>query len=267
LAVDHGWYSAEKPSAFHFSKVFSKAYQDDMRQWRGLQLLTGKSDSIMKVPPEGLAFTISPKKKVSLKNIMSLLRDHYQGTVYENDAASNPNWNKFRTICNSTTQYSVIAQLRNWLPWPAGGLLWVSFGRPDCHPYLPWYTAVDSIPEYYRSTTCIQSPDSALAYHFKPLPRTFEYDPRSAFWIQNELENIIDMDYQGSISHIVPVREAIEDRLIEFQDEFESSMLRLWKREPASAKLYCQELLESATNETMQKSIRMIRYLKGMNFK
>ena len=267
LAVKQGWIEPTSAGISHFSKLFSETYQDDLRQWRGQQLLSNEQDSIMHVPSGGFPDVIRSKNKASLKDVMALLRDQNQGTVYEEIAGGNPNLAENRTICNSATQYSVVAQLRNWLPWPASGLLWVSFGRPDCHPYLPWYTAVDSVSAEYRSTTRFQSPDSARTHHFDSLPGTFVYDPRSAFWIQNELENIIDMDYQASISVILPVRQAIENRLIDFQDEFESSMLRLWKKEPDSARRYCRELIQSGTDETLQKSIRMIRHLKGVNFK
>jgi len=270
LALDQGWYHPDSSTEFNFSAVFAKGDSNDHRPWRAQQLITGKFDTIMLESENNLTFAVYPKKKISLEKIMSLLRDRDEGIDHAKQAfdltGMNSNQITLRTICNSTTQYAVVAQLRNWLPWPAIGVLWVSFGRPDCHPFLPWYSAVDSIPEYYCNIPNIQSPDSALSHHFNSLPGTFRYDPRSAFWIQNELENIMDMNYNESLSRIIPVRNAIEKNLIDFQQEFESSMLRLWKKDPDLATLYCRELLLSATEETLQKTIQMIKWLKTHNF-
>ncbi|MBN2104448.1 C69 family dipeptidase [bacterium] len=271
LALDQGWYDPENSEEFDFSVIFSIPPQNDLRQWRVQQLVTAKTDTMMKKAKRGFPFAVYPKKKISYNKILSVLRDHYDKTIYEKQTADstgmNPNRIIPQTICTSTTQYSIVAQLRNWLPWPASGLFWICFGRPDCHPFLPWYSAIDSIPDYYQNTPHIESPDSALAYHFNPVPGTFRYDPHSAFWIQNELENIIDMNYHESLPQVTPVRQAIETRLIAFQQEFESSMLRLWKKDPDSAGLYCRELLVSATEETLQKTIQMIKWLKTRNFR
>jgi dipeptidase len=287
LAASNGWVESENQAKFDFRQVFARDGGKDLRQWRVQSMITGKKETVMTARPEDLPFTVYPEAKVSLKDLMKILRDHFEGTSYAlQDSAGisatdttgcygvdrrliriNPNISTNRTLCTYKTQYSVIAQLRNWLPWPAGGVLWVSFGRPDCHPYIPWYAALDSVPEAYRSFSGISDPKQALDAHFNPPEEMFDYNARSAYWIYNELENIIDMDYYKSMESVRPVRNSIENRIIDFQNDFESSLLRLWKKDPESTGRYCRELLESATEESVKKSIHLIQMLKTTNFR
>jgi dipeptidase len=287
LADSNSWIESESNTEFDFRQVFAKDEGKDLRQWRVQNLVMGKEESVMGARPQDLPFAVYPKTKVTLKSLMKILRDHFEGTKYAlQDSAGisgvdtagccgmntrlirmNPNISVNRTLCTYKTQYSVIAQLRNWLPWPAGGVLWVSFGRPDCHPYIPWYAALDSVPGAYQNFSGISDPQQALDSHFTPQPETFDYNPRSAFWIFNELENITDMDYYQSIERVRPVRDSIENRIIDFQSDFESSLLRLWKKDPESTGRYCRELLESATEESLKKSIYLIQMLKTTNFR
>ena len=287
LAVSNSWIQSEDQSEIDFRHVFSKNESEDLRQWRAQNMVMGEKETVMHTQPDGQPFAVYPKTKVTLKSLMKILRDHFEGTEYalkdslriaELDTAAcfgmdmrligmNPNKMINRPLCTYKTQYSVIAQLRNWLPWPAGGLLWVSLGRPDCHSYLPWYVALDSIPEVYFNASGISDPQTALETQFNPTKKTFNYDPRSAFWIYNELENIIDMDYYHSMEQVRPLRNSIENRIIEFQGDFESSLLRLWKKDPESTGLYCRGLLESATDESLKESIHLIQILKTINFR
>ena len=58
-----------------------------------------------------------------------------------------------RPICHSTTDYSAVWQLRDWLPDDIGGVLWVAPSRPCSSTYIPFYGSITSVPAAFTGRT------------------------------------------------------------------------------------------------------------------
>jgi len=290
-AIARGWYNASSALPFDFSaayraqagsssKFVKRGY--DARQWQGQRLVTGKSVSEEEARKNGLPFAVIPAQKLTVQDISAVMRNHFEGTPYgpagsremvkalqsqtkgglPRRIAINPNRMSERTICTSTTQYSIVAQLRSRLPADLSCVLWTSMGRPDCHAFLPWYKGLISIPEHYRNTPGLNDPESALLSHFKPVPGTFDYDGSAIFWQFNDLENLVDLNY--SVFREVADREwtSFENEIHAMQADFETSALAVYKKSPENGRRYLTRHTHSLCDQALRKVIKLTHTLK-----
>ncbi len=135
---------------------------------------------------------IKPAKKVSMKNVADVMRDHYEGTPMDmtTDIGAGGNALPYRwrpmsfkyegkTYCNERaiatqqTGFWFVAQSRGWLPDQIGSLIW--FGCDDAATsYLtPIYVCTYEAPESFREGN----------------GSMVEYSATSAFWITNRVAN------------------------------------------------------------------------------
>ena len=150
-------------------------------------------DYVMGYDLEGdLPLFIRPNKKLTVKDIADVMRDHYEGTPLDmtQDIGAGGNalpyrWRPMtfsvdgteyvneRAIATQQTGYWMVGQARNYYPDLIGGLLW--FGTDDAATsYLtPIYTNTDKIPECFREGN----------------GNLLTYSPTSSFWINNRISN------------------------------------------------------------------------------
>ena len=135
---------------------------------------------------------VKPARKITMKNVADVMRDHYEGTPMDmtTDIGAGGNalpyrWRPMdfeyggktyvneRAIATQQTGFWFVGQSRGWLPDMIGGLLW--FGTDDAATsYLtPIYTSIKSVPE------CFAEGNGSM----------LEYSPISAFWICNRVAN------------------------------------------------------------------------------
>ena len=135
---------------------------------------------------------IYPRKKVTVKAVADVMRDHFEGTPmdmtqdigaggnalpyrwrpltweYEGDKYVNE-----RAIATQQTGFWFVGQSRNYVPDQVGGILW--FGTDDAATsYLtPIYTCINEVPE------CFREGNGDLLH----------YSETSSFWINNRIAN------------------------------------------------------------------------------
>ncbi len=198
-AVKRGWYNPEKDGAFDFARAYSDpddlaSMANVLRQWRGTNLLAAKSHKV----EERLPFSFKPRRDLQLNDLFLVLRDHYEGTKYDlSDHYRNgsPNSGKNRTICTESTQYALVAQLRDGLPAEIAHVVWICFRRPDSNAFSPWYVSSRRLPDGYR----MDSGANALKNHFNPVnPQAFE-DSGLAFNTFARLSETVDKQYKNRI--------------------------------------------------------------------
>ncbi|MDR1500435.1 MAG: C69 family dipeptidase [Tannerellaceae bacterium] len=131
---------------------------------------------------EELPLSVKPEKAVSAADVMSLLRQTYEGTAWdmtagltvETDAAGgkgketvvSPSANPwmtsatvamlngirdsvvvpYRLIAVPQCSYSHVIQLRDWLPDAIGGVAWMSFDNPGQSPRFPVFCGAKNLP-------------------------------------------------------------------------------------------------------------------------
>ncbi|MBE3110198.1 MAG: C69 family dipeptidase [Acidobacteria bacterium] len=151
-AVKNGWYDEARDGPFDFKKAFERPANRELvsdgntlRHWRGLVLLSGKEWELGRDYP----FSSKPGKKVAAEALMTILRDHYEGTEYDATdgyKTGTPNRTKFRTICTSSTINSFVVSLDPKLPEPISVSIWLAMGKPDTTAFLPLYYGVENLP-------------------------------------------------------------------------------------------------------------------------
>ena len=152
-----------------------------------------------------LPLWIRPDHKISLHEVMELMRDHFEGTPMDmtQDVGAGPfhcpyrwrpmNWvyngQKYiheRAISTQQTGFSFVAQCRKGLPNGLGGILW--FGVDDTYStvYCPMHCGITQIPE------CFREGNGSMT----------EYSETSAFWLFNRVANYAYSRYDSMIVDI-----------------------------------------------------------------
>jgi dipeptidase len=148
----NGWYDETKDGPFDFKKAFNRPSRrglvsdgNTLRHWRGLNLLCGHKWEISDDYP----FSAKPEKKITAEDLMTVLRDHYEGTEYDATdgyKTGSPNRTKFRTICTASTINAFVVSLNGKVPEPLSVSVWLALGKPDTTIFLPLYCGIESLP-------------------------------------------------------------------------------------------------------------------------
>lgn len=198
---------------------------------------------------ERMPLYVKPGKKLSVQDVMGLMRDHYNGTEldmttgvgagpYGNPMRARPLTWKYngeeyfneRPISTPQTGWSFISQSRSHLPNEVGGLLW--FGMDDTYTtvWFPVYAAVTDVPENYRKGL------GSLSH--------FTWD--SAFWVFNAVANFAYPRYNVVIDDIKTVQNQLEGQFLLRQKEVEEKAAKLL----SSSRAECLLFLTNYTKES-----------------
>lgn len=235
---------------------FFNRYVEDMERY--IDFVDGRHIGQSEVMP----LYFKPKQKLSRQNVFSAMRDHYEGTPFDitKDAGSGIygapyrptplSWEykgkqyfNERPISTQQAAYTVVAQLRSWLPDALGGILWWGNDDPNMVAYTPVYCCTRQVP------LCYDTPDANDV--------TFSWD--SAFWLCNWVANMVYPRY----SMLFPALAASRDEIEQIQDkelpDFESKVLAIIKNEHDVEK--AQTFLEKQTNIYAEKMMRQWKKL------
>ncbi|MCG8407833.1 MAG: C69 family dipeptidase [Phycisphaerales bacterium] len=187
---------------------------------------------------EPLPLWIKPEKKLGVRDVMELMRDHFEDTELDmtKDIGAGPyelpyRWRPLtwkvgkkeylneRATSTQQTGFSFVAQSRSWLPDPIGGVLW--FGVDDTYStvYVPMYCGMTEVPRSYAVGT--GSFDE------------FTWD--SAFWTFNFVSNYAYLRYNDMIEDVRLVQRDLEGRFIADQPRIEAAAEVLYKKSPGQA--------------------------------
>ncbi|MBN2198336.1 MAG: C69 family dipeptidase [Candidatus Aminicenantes bacterium] len=196
---------------------------------------------------------IKPDRKLSLKDVMGIMRDHYEGTPFDMtkglDAGpfgcpvrcrdltwevDGVRYSWERPISTQQTGFSFISQSRDWLPDAVGGVTW--YGVDDTYTtcYVPLYCCIEDVP-----------PSFAVG----DLQR-FSWD--SAWWVFNFVANYANLKYAYMIKDIQDVQSDLEGQCLALQPVIEKTALELRATDP---KLMVQYL----TNHSVSQGERVVK--------
>ncbi|MFH1006260.1 MAG: C69 family dipeptidase [Candidatus Latescibacterota bacterium] len=272
-AVQRGWYDPDGEEPFSYKKAyespekggFEAEHGCDSRQWRGQCLVTGTEIPLPVHEP--LPFSVKPDRKLTVQHMRDILSDHLEGTPFDKSNAYHSGSphdlmnSGDGSICSQQNQEAAVFQLRNGLPPEVGCVYWRTTAASCSGVLTPWYIGITETPDGYFLQEN-RTEDARLAFHSDPPPETFEYDPDKAFWIFNELENLVDLDYRGNIEVVRAVWEEFETRVFEMQPAIEQAALQLLKRDTALGRAYLTDYCSSVALEAMEKAKRISLQLK-----
>jgi dipeptidase len=272
FTIEHGLYDPESGEKFSCAEVYSDnklhmKYGMSMpkyntrRIWGGIRLLAPSKN----LDPEADQFPlfVKPDRKLTPKDLLMVLKDHYQGTKYDLYARNqdkykysttyldenfqyqfSPSWNTERIIGTSRSITSWVAQLRDWMPNPIGGVLWGGIAAAWATAHIPWYVGITKTPEPYNIGTNEQNGRS-------------EYDPNSAYWTYRTISTLVNLFYRMTIDDVLPFWERWEDKLYSVQPAIEKTALELYKTDKSLA-------IEYLTDYSCSKAIEAMKIAKNM---
>jgi dipeptidase len=181
---------------------------------------------------EPLPLWIKPDKKLSVRDLMEYLRDHYQGTDLDlsKGVGAGPfscpyRWRPMtwkvdgktylheRSIATQQTGFSFVSQSRSWLPNSVGGVLWFGMDDTNSTVYIPMYCSINEIPPSF----------AVGAGNFNE----FSWD--SAFWVFNFVANYAYLRYKDMIQDIKIVQQQFEGQFMAAQPEVDKTAVQLLK--------------------------------------
>lgn len=209
---------------------------------------------------EPMPLYVKPKQKLSVRDVMNSMRDHYEGTpfdvtqdcgagVYGAPYRPTPLYfeHKGKKYFNErpiSTQQSAcvfVAQLRSWMPNAVGGVLWFANDEANMAAFTPVYCSTTTVPSCY---------DDKSASDVK-------FSWNSAFWVCNWVANMTYPRYSQLFPSVEAVRNELEDTYAAKQAEVEAKALALYKESPAQAQAY----LNAYTNATAMDMLKRWREL------
>jgi dipeptidase len=228
-------------------------------------------DFIMGESDNRMPLFIKPQKKVTSRDVMNIMRDHFEGTALDmtQDAGAGAykvpyRWRPLtwevdgqeylneRAIATQQTGFSFVAQMRNWLPNPVGGILWFGVDDADASVYVPMYAGIQSAPHEFA-----EGNGNMLQ---------FSWD--AAFWVFNWVSNMSYSRYSYMIDDIRKVQKELEDKFEQMQPAIDNTASTLYEQDPELAEQFLTEYSHNQSKITVDKwqnlgQFLMIKYLDG----
>lgn len=145
----------EKDGKFHLALTYGDGNKDYdvVRIWAGQNKLSPSNPVEYDLNKTYDLFR-KPDKKITVKDVMNVLRDRYEGTEF--DANDDKNRGKVRPIGDETNLESHILQIRKDLP----SVLWLAMANVEHSVYVPFYENVTTTPKSYSVDNASYNPDS-----------------------------------------------------------------------------------------------------------
>ncbi len=248
-AESNKWYNPHKDTVFNFREAYAdpgslKNKGNTVRHMSAINLLSEKQYEA----DDDFPFSFKPDNKVDLHVLFSILRNHNEGTEYdetEGYTKGNPH-EGVRAICSATTQYGFVAQLRSKMPRAIGALLWLAPFRPCVHPFIPWYEGMTDMPKDFA----IGDYRAALSSHFEPIENLNKFAPDHKFLLYVKDAKNIDRTYGKQIGQIIKNIDAFENDIISGQSAYEKRLIEIYnmdKKEGAKMMTdYCDKYIQQS---------------------
>lgn len=257
FARENGWYDGPD-SEFSFCDAYCPAYFGGLRgcearAWSAFNILCNGwftfydndgnlvtkdaysyLDFAMGYNPENkMPLWVKPSKKITMKNVADVMRDHYEGTPMDmtQDIGAGGNalpyrWRPMdfefngktytneRAIATQQTGFWFVGQARCDYPDVVGGILW--FGTDDAATsYLtPIYANTNEVPD------CFKEGNGNL----------LSYSPTSSFWMNNRISNACYKMYNIMAPYVRERIDKFENEQMEKVRQIDNQALDLYKK-------------------------------------
>lgn len=214
---------------------------------------------------EDMPLWIVPDHKLSVQDLETAMRDHYEGTPMALDSADigggiwqmpyrpTPLFYEVdgkkcfneRPTSTQQTAFSYVSQMRGWLPREIGGVLW--FGNDDGNmvAYTPVYCGNTVQPK------CYNTPGADAV--------TFSMD--NAFWVCNWVSNMVYPRYSLMFPSLKAVRDSLEQSYFAAQKSVEDKAVALYKDNPHAAIKYLNDYSNAKAAQMLSRWQRLAYYL------
>jgi dipeptidase len=207
---------------------------------------------------------VKPDKKLSLQDVKGMMRDYYQNTPMDmtKDIGAGPYGNTVRwrplewtvdsvmyfnerAISTQQTGFSFVAQSRNWLPDPVGGINW--FGVDDTYytVYTPMYCGITSVPSSYA----VGNGDMMT------------FSDNAAFWVFNQVSNFAYTRTNVVTGEIQKKQKELEDGYLASTQNIDKIATEMYGKKSKNAIRYLTDYSVSAGNNAVSEWKDLYKFL------
>ena len=189
---------------------------------------------------------VVPNKKVSVKDVEAVMRDHYEGTplsvadgsdigggIWEMPYRPTPLMYKVdgkqyfneRPVSTQQSGFVFVSQMRSWLPREIGGVFWFANDDANMAAFTPVYCSMTERPECYNTP-------GADAVHFSK---------KNAYWVCNMTSNMVYPRYSLMFPTLKEVRDSLDNSYFAAQTGVEKKAQELYAQNPQAAVKYLND--------------------------
>ena len=189
---------------------------------------------------------VVPNKKVSVKDVENVMRDHYEGTplsvadgsdigggIWEMPYRPTPLMYKVdgkqyfneRPVSTQQSGFVFVSQMRSWLPREIGGVFWFANDDANMAAFTPVYCSMTERPECYNTP-------GADALHFSK---------KNAYWVCNMTSNMVYPRYSLMFPTLKEVRDSLDNSYFAAQSGVEKKAQELYAQNPQAAVKYLND--------------------------
>lgn len=237
---------ADNPEKLNIRDVFGTNNKDDAiynicRVWDGQRILNPSTKNKYSITSKKLPFLRKPDSKISVHDVATVLRSHYNGTKYDpyTNAKSN-----YRPIMVQQTMESHIIQWRPNMPAEISGIQWQALGTPEHSIYIPLYSGITDVAPELKNAATADNPT---------------YD--NAYWIFKTTDVLSTPYYKTYMKKYVnPTFTTIEKQLDENIKASDEKAIELYKSNPTDKETLLNYLTEESKKNadyTLKKVIKL----------
>lgn len=182
---------------------------------------------------------VEVEQKLSVRDVMGLMRDHYEGTPFDMtqgvDAGPFSSPYRFRgltwkiddqtyswerPISTQQAGFVMLSQCRGWLPDPVGGVYWFTPDDPYTSAFTPLYCGITDLPKSYTTGDYDR----------------FSWD--SAWWISNLVSNLTYDRWSRVIPEVLKAQTESEETFLAMMPAIDRAAADLFARDEALARRF-----------------------------
>lgn len=179
---------------------------------------------------EAMPLWVKPNKKLSVQDIETAMRDHYEDTPFALDSdigggiwdmpyrptplyfkVDGKEYFNERPVSTQQAGFVFVSQMRSWLPRQVGGCFWFANDDGNMAPFTPVYCCATKAPRPYDT----------------PGADELNFSIDNAFWVQNWVSNMVYPRYSMLFPSLKEVRDSLDNSYFRAQKEVEDKALTL----------------------------------------
>jgi dipeptidase len=211
---------------------------------------------------------IKPDSKISNNDLMNFMRDHLEGTEFDmrKDIGAGPFGSPYRwrpltwkvtgdpnapSYCNERatgtqqTGFVFVAESRNWLPDPVGGIFWFGVDDAATTVFNPMYCGITDIPECFK----VGNGDMVT------------YSPTSAFCVFNQVANMCYSRYDMMSADAVKLQKELEGKYTAETATIDEAAKKLYENDVWKARDYLTKYSLTTAQSTFMQWKKLSEYL------
>lgn len=205
----------------HLAATFGEPREDysNMRTWMGHKIMSPSTIGEYKTSDMYPLF-YSPDKKVSVLEVMDILRNRFEGTKLD---ASLPENKGLRVIGVERQSQIHVMQIKDKYPAEMGALQWLAFGNAEHSVFLPNFSGITDTYKAYKV-------DGE------------RYNPDGAYWKYKRICALAEQNRPFYGQGVKDYWKFWEEVLYNQMQYEENVVIDLYKKDPAKAKEYVTNL-------------------------